>query len=149
MDDDALCHLTDIGFTEAGRWKIVGQFIDCELNEELAKKSNVLYAFAVNGRVMYVGKTVQRLSIRMAGYKRQVLTQSTNIKNNINIRTCLSEKMQVTIHVLPDNGMLRYGKLHFNLAAGLEDSIVRTMKPQWNGGKKEATDESMQPTLSA
>lgn len=36
------------------------------------------------------------------------------------------------IHVLPDNGLLYYGGFHVNLAAGLEDSLVATIRPVWN-----------------
>jgi hypothetical protein len=38
----------------------------------------------------------------------------------------------VEIYALPDNGLLRYGGFHVNLAAGLEDSIVRDLNPPWN-----------------
>jgi hypothetical protein len=44
----------------------------------------------------------------------------------------------VAIYVLPDNGLLYYGGFHVNLAAGLEDSLVRELQPPWNGGKKDS-----------
>jgi len=33
---------------------------------------------------------------------------------------------------LPDNGLLHFGDFHVNLAAGLEDSIIKTLNPLWN-----------------
>lgn len=42
------------------------------------------------------------------------------------------------ILALPDAGHLRYGQFHLNLAAGLEDDIIRTLDPAWNGGMVEA-----------
>jgi hypothetical protein len=40
----------------------------------------------------------------------------------------------VEIHALPDNdnGLLYYGGIHVNLAAGLEDSLIAALKPSWN-----------------
>ena len=58
--DDGLARLKAIGFTNAGAWKLDREGIACELND-LADARNVLYAFAVDGHLMYVGKTVQPL----------------------------------------------------------------------------------------
>ena len=43
-----------------------------------------------------------------------------------------SYREPVEIHALPDNGLLYYRGFHVNLAAGLEDSLVATLKPVWN-----------------
>ncbi len=119
--DDKLESLKAIGFSVAGRWRLDGLGgICCELNE-LAASRNVLYAFSIDGELMYVGKTIQMLRTRMAGYRNPGSTQSTNIKNNSNIRQSLAESKTVDIFVLPDNGLLHYGLFHVNLAAGLED----------------------------
>jgi hypothetical protein len=34
--------------------------------------------------------------------------------------------------VLPDNGLLRFGGFHLNLAAALEDSLINDLRPRWN-----------------
>jgi len=41
--------------------------------------------------------------------------------------------------VLPDNGLLHYGQFHVNLAAGLEDSIISVLQPEWNGKLMQST----------
>ncbi|MCY2994580.1 MAG: GIY-YIG nuclease family protein [Planctomycetota bacterium] len=143
--DDGLARLVDVGFKIAGSWNLDGDGIACDMND-LAAARNVLYAFAVDGELVYVGKTVQPLRARMTGYRNPAPTQSTNIKNNSNIRQCLAHGKRVEIYVLPDNGLLHYGKFHVNLAAGLEDSVVRELNPPWNGGQKEATNQTLQPT---
>lgn len=81
--DKNLAKLEDLGFTVVGRWKAVENGIDCELSD-LANSSNVLYAFAVDDNLMYVGKTTQTLKKRLAGYKYPSKSQSTNDKNNKN-----------------------------------------------------------------
>jgi len=133
-----------IGFRSAGSCK----FLDGKLAfdwSEFADSKNVLYAFVVDGQLMYIGKTVQTLWKRMAGYRSPGLTQPTNIKNNGNIRDSLAQGRRVEIYALLDNGLLRYGDFHVNLAAGLEDSLIRDLKPPWNGGQKELTNQATQP----
>jgi hypothetical protein len=46
----------------------------------------------------------------------------------------------VEIYALPDEGLHHYGDFHLNLAAGLEDSIISVLDPEWNGGKKARRD---------
>jgi hypothetical protein len=143
---DKLGRIKTIGFTPAGWWNVSDGVLTFELND-LATARNVLYAFVVDDELMYVGKTVQPLRTRMAGYKSPGPTQSTNIKNNGNIRESLAQGKRVEILVLPDNGLLHYGGFHVNLAAGLEDSLVRDLMPAWNGGQKELPNQSLQPTV--
>ena len=100
-------------------------------------QTNILYAFVCDGEVKYVGKTIRTLSQRMYGYKKPGKTQTTNINNNQRILDTLLQDVAVEILALPDNGLLHYGQFHLNLAAALEDDIIRKMNPEWNGGIKE------------
>jgi len=136
--------IKSIGFTYAGCWKPSDAGPALELTD-LATARNVLYAFVVDEDLMYVGKTIQSLRSRMAGYKTPGLTQSTNIKNHAKIRDALAEGKRVDLYVLPDNGLLYYGGFHVNLAAGLEDSLVKQLTPAWNGGQKESPTETLVP----
>jgi len=132
-----------IGFRSAGSCKLLDGKLAFELNE-LADSKNVLYAFVVDGQLVYIGKTVQTLRKRMAGYRSPGPTQPTNIKNNGKVRDSLAQGRRVEIYALPDSGLLRYGGFHVNLAAGLEDSLIRDLKPPWNGGQKELTNQATQ-----
>ena len=123
--------LENMGFREVGEWsvelgKIKFAFIDA------ASARNVLYAFISQDNVMYIGKTVQTLKQRMGGYKNPALTQSTNIKGNKLISEILLSNYPVAIYALPDNGLLFYGGFHINLAAGLEDNLIKALNPPWN-----------------
>lgn len=134
---DPLNRLTAMGFIECGEWiapegQLTSKLLKC------ADARNVLYAFVVDDLVMYIGKTVQSFRARMQGYRTPGPTQLTNVRNNQNLRNALSSGKHVTIYVLPDNGLLYYGGFHVNLAAGLEDSLVRELQPPWNGGKKDS-----------
>lgn len=113
---------------------------DGKLEFELTRHStrnNILYAFVCDGQVKYVGKTKMALSTRMYGYKNPGPTQITNINNNKHIKDLLSEGIAIGILALPDTGLMHIGQFHLNLAAGLEDDIIRVINPEWNGGVAE------------
>ena len=55
----------------------------------LEDKKNILYAFVSEGKIKYIGKSVQYLKARMNGYKNPGPTQNTNIKNNKKIKEIL------------------------------------------------------------
>lgn len=128
--------LLEIGFEPAGHWILENDQIKCELIRHSSQR-NILYAFVCDGEVKYVGKTVRALATRMAGYKTPGKTQTTNIANHRRIKQLLAQNVAVEILALPDNGLLHYGQFHLNLAAGLEDDIIRVIDPEWNGGATE------------
>lgn len=138
--DAKLAKLLEIGFVVVGRWTLTVDGIACELTA-LADFPNVLYAFTVDGELKYVGKTIQTLRGRMSGYRNPGPTQSTNIRTHQSIYLALSQGKRVEIYIFRDTGLVKFGGFHLNMAAGLEDSLVRDLAPPWNGGRKEATDQ--------
>jgi hypothetical protein len=126
-----LSELTDIGFRKVGVWSLNSEVPALAIEEE-ANSSNILYSFVVDGVPKYVGKTIQPLKKRMYGYIKPAATQSTNIRNNANLKSALNMGSAVELYVLPDSGLLHFGVFHLNLAAGLEDSIVSKLRPEWN-----------------
>ena len=137
--------LLEIGFEPAGHWRQSADGIDCELFRH-ASQRNILYAFVSDGQVKYVGKTVQPLRTRMAGYRKPALTQTTNVRNNAKIKALLQAGAAVDILALPDNGLLHYGQFHVNLAAGLEDNIISVLNPEWNGNRESPPTDPTLPT---
>lgn len=133
--------LLEIGFDPAGHWLLDGEVLRYELARNSTQR-NILYAFVSDGQVMYIGKTVQTLARRMSGYKQPGATQVTNIRNHENIRSLLTHGAAVEILALPDNGLMHYGQFHLNLAAALEDDLVRVIAPPWNGG---SVDDGIHP----
>ncbi|WP_313706132.1 GIY-YIG nuclease family protein [Massilia sp.] len=134
--------LYEIGFQRAGRWSLKGNELFLQL-ENLADRQNVLYAFVTGNTLKYVGKTTQTLQRRMFGYQKPNVDQRTNWRNRIAIVDLLKRGQPVEILALADAGLLRYGSFHLNLAAGLEDSIIQTLKPEWNGGRTSAAIEAL------
>jgi hypothetical protein len=127
--------LSKLGFEYAGEWSIQNKILKIDLNH-MKERKNVLYSFVVSGQVKYIGKTLQKLSQRMVGYKTPGKSQSTNIKNNNYIHNHFIKDEIVEIHVMPDDGKLSYGGYQLNLAAGLEDALILAIDPPWNGKQR-------------
>ncbi len=123
--------LVEIGFIRVGDWRLVSGRLVFGLDIAI-DSTNVLYAFVSDGEVRYIGKTTRTLPKRMQGYQNPGSSQSTNIRNNTEIKILLALKKNVDIYALPDMGLLRYGEFSINLAAGLEDGLIGTLKPKWN-----------------
>lgn len=137
--------LLKIGFEFAGHWLLAEESLTLQLVRH-AGQTNVLYAFCCDGDVKYVGKTTQSLLTRLYGYRKPGPSQSTNQRNHRLICEQLRAGAAVDIFALPDNGLLHYGDFHVNLAAGLEDSIISTLKPEWNGAPTAVTASHVPPT---
>lgn len=131
--------LLDIGFEPAGHWLLSEDKLVFVLTRH-STQTNILYAFVCDGVVMYVGKTVQTLAKRMSGYRKPGRTQTTNINNHRRIVELINNGSAIEILALPDSGLMHYGPFHLNLAAALEDDIIRKLDPKWNGGKAEQTE---------
>lgn len=142
--DSNVARLVAIGFKQAGRWTLANQVLRLILEPAIVHERNVLYAFVVNGVLMYVGKTTQSLIKRMQGYRSPASNSehggSTNIKNNRNIIDALKAGANVDIYVLHALPIQQHGEFPVNVAAGLEDSIINKLAPSWNG-------KSMAPTV--
>lgn len=82
--------------------------------------------------VRYIGKTTMELTKRMYGYQNPGLSQTTNIRINKKIKELLQSDQPVDIFILVDNGLLKYGDFEINLAAGLEDTLIYQICPEWN-----------------
>jgi hypothetical protein len=136
--------LLEIGFEPAGHWVPRNDELVFELSRH-ATRRNILYAFVIDGEVKYIGKTIRTLVARMRGYKNPGSDQPTNSNNNANIKSALKSGAIVKILALPDNGLLHFGQFHVNLAAGLEDSLIREIGPQWNGGRTDPAVPHAEP----
>lgn len=136
--------LSDIGFEKVGYWQAVEDQIEPKLTR-LENAERVLYAFVCDGNVKYIGKTARSLSQRLSGYKSPGPSQSTNIKNNANIRDLLSQDRLVEIWAFADKEDLRVGEFRVNLAAGLEDDLIAKVQPPWNG-RDQASQKALPDT---
>jgi hypothetical protein len=142
--------LLNIGFISVGHWTLNNDAIKYNLTSHHTT-TNVLYSFISNGDIKYIGKTKMQLSQRMYGYQNPGPSQTTNIRVNAAIKNLLDNDQPVDIFILTDNGLLRYGDFRINLAAGLEDTLIYEINPDWNLSGRNlipVDTESEKPELS-
>ena len=68
MNKSALQRLREIGFEQAGEWMLVDGEPVIELRR-YAAAANVLYAFASDDELLYIGRSGRSLRLRMDGYQ--------------------------------------------------------------------------------
>ena len=97
---------------------------------------------------MYVGKTVRTLDQRLYGYKKGAGTQRTNIRVRNEIRHALQRGRKIEILGFHDPKPQRLGRFTLNLPTALEDDIIRTLDPPWNGVRKTRGSAVTESSLS-
>lgn len=144
-----LAKLQDAGFERAGKWILTQQGLGLDLNDVIGNKKDVLYAFAVDGALRYVGKTASTLRSRLQGYKTPPATAnsgaSTNIKNHQNIFAALKQGSTVDIYALHALPLQEHFGFAVSLAAGLEGSLIKDLTPLWNGRVLTQIRDSLTP----
>jgi hypothetical protein len=123
--------LLNMGFINVGHWTVTNNILKYHFTSHQMTK-NVLYSFISNGVIKYIGKTTMELTKRMYGYQNPGPSQTTNIRVNEKIKGLLQTDHPVDIFILVDNGLLKYGDFRINLAAGLEDTLIYQISPNWN-----------------
>jgi hypothetical protein len=99
--------------------------------EAEGESANILYRFVLDGIPIFFGKTVQPLK-KMYAYRKPVVPQSTNSRNNGNIKLALENASVFELYALQDHGLLHFGKFHINLATGLDEKIVLLLAGRQN-----------------
>lgn len=134
-----------LGFRDIGRWTVTPggrsleyllDGVDPQADDALLDARNALYAFVIGDEVKYIGKTARTLRERFVGYQNPHASQRTNIRNNRNIRDALAGGAEVRVLAFSPISHLRYRDFKINLAAGLEDELIATFGPPWNGRDK-------------
>jgi len=128
---NSVARLLELGFQKVGQWQLVGGKPSFRLTSYV-RESNILYAFVSNGIVRYIGKSMQTLEQRMNGYKNPGPTQRTNIRNHAKIFDLLKAGEQIEILAFCPSEPLFFKGYRVNLAAGLEDTLIEELSPEWN-----------------
>jgi hypothetical protein len=123
--------LEKIGFQEFGAWQIHNQLLSCGL-ESCPKGNRLLYAFSSDSQILYLGKTNRGLRQRLQGYRTPGRTQTTNIRVNQYLRNAIEDGRDIRVLAWACDGLLAFGGFRVDLAAALEDAIIRDFLPKWN-----------------
>lgn len=121
--------LISAGFSLLGNWTqpSAGEIL---LNAKAPNDPGV-YAFVLDGAVVYVGLTQTGLKTRLDHYRRGHERHKTSrrVKGLIVLALAQQKKVEVLIAVPP---ALDWNGLPINTAAGLEMGLIKTLKPIWN-----------------
>jgi len=127
--------MNNYGFEEVGNWTLEGHlksgitFLLNKFGEE-----RVVYIFAVDDEVMYVGvcdSSATTLKERMNRYK-SLAGSGTNERIAKKIKECLEQQKAVKISALKPESTLQYKGLNVDLVKGLENPLIERLKPEWN-----------------
>ena len=140
----ALERLQEIGFELAGEWLLEDDGPCIEVHRYTAA-ANVLYAFASDHELLYIGRAGRSLGVRMQGYELGGPPRSMRTRNRERIVGMLMLDQQVALYAMSDPGAMLYGSFRINLAAGLQHSLIDALEPPWNKSAAGVFD-SAEPT---
>jgi hypothetical protein len=121
------------GFQRAGEWRLVNGQADAITFAPaiLLPDRSGIYAFAVQGDVMYIGFTATGFDQRFRGYQRPGPSQRTNARVRPLIAEVLAQGISVNVLIAtPDP--LDWNGLPVTTAAGLEHALIQIIRPAWN-----------------
>lgn len=121
--------LVNAGFSLASAWTVNADGY-LSLSAEMPKDVGV-YAFALNGVVLYVGVATGGLKGRLYGYARPGRGQQTNLRLNDTIKLELKTHPQVDV-LIATPGDLEWNGLPIHGSAGLELGLIKRYSLPWN-----------------
>jgi len=98
------------------------------------RHNRVIYAYEVESRVKYIGvcdNTNTTLKDRMSKYQ-ALQGASTNEKITKLIKVCLEKEQEVNILAWKPDDELRLKGIAVDLVKGLENPLIRELRPDWN-----------------
>ena len=121
------------GFVRVARW-VPCPLSGIKLDGALSKTAGV-YAFAVNGLVMYVGVATAGFPSRMNGYRNPGPTQSTNKRLKATISEILAKGNIVEVCIATPTDF-EWNGLPVSAPIGLESGLIRSFHLPWNKAGK-------------
>jgi hypothetical protein len=127
--------LIRLGFAEAGTCALDARLKSgVRFQVKRCAKDRVIYAFAVNGVVKYVGvcdNSGTCFANRMSRYQ-GMMGAGTNKRIAGYMRQVLAEGAQVAILVWRPAQKFVVGQLPVDLVKGLENPLISLARPEWN-----------------
>jgi hypothetical protein len=121
--------LTQAGFVRVGEWRLTAKNDGLLLDGQADRLAGV-YAYVADGEVRYVGSAQRGLHTR---FRRYVTTETMRTSARIRgkIIECLTAGSSVEVFTISPPAFDWRG-LPIDLVAGLEEGLIRSMRPLWN-----------------
>jgi hypothetical protein len=120
------------GFVRAGVWRVVSDVFRLESVAALPRDAGV-YAYVVDGTVCYVGSAQSGLHVRLRHYEiARTLRTAHRVREKI--KELLADEKnihKVEVFILVPRPLYWRG-LPINMVAGVEEGLIRELKPIWN-----------------
>jgi len=118
-------HFTKIGHFVLGKDSKPSRVLLPEI--KISERLNLVYAFFINERCMYIGKSIQGFS-RPANYHKNKVMKSANT----GILNALSQNQTVDIYVRSRKVSIEYEGLLLNIIEPIEQALISLYNPEWN-----------------
>jgi hypothetical protein len=133
--------LTDAGFQLIGHWEL-----DPELNVRFDPNIPAapgVYAIVANGKVQYIGGAQKGLRHRFKKYQSHINKGTVAVRLRSLIAEALRNGAKVaTYYATPPAVISHWNKLPIDGIAGLEEGLIRNIRPPWNNrGLRSLLDE--------
>ena len=116
------------GFELSGRWELDTASRARFIGE--APKQPGVYAFAVDGKVLYIGSAQRGIAKRLRRYEITEI-RLTAFRVRALITEALRDGSEVAVFTIVP-GSMRWKGLPVDLIAGLEEGLIRELRPEWN-----------------
>lgn len=129
--------LNGIGLENAASWKLTTGGLKTVGDKAarwrwLTARLGALYAFCSGDKVLYIGRSTTTLSNRFGA-----LGGAADAPLHQAIRKLLVAGKEVRILVLAGQPTISWGPFAIDLAAGLEESLIKAFRPPWNKSSRE------------
>jgi hypothetical protein len=122
--------LKESGFRHVGSWLSHDGKIKLDFNPEMGRAT--VYAFLLDGVLVYVGLTQTCFYRRMQGYRNGKGTQRTNVRIRGFILKALASGRRIEVLAATPEEKLEWRNLPVSLAVGLESGLIGKFRPEWN-----------------
>jgi hypothetical protein len=122
--------LTQSGFRHVGSWLSHEGKIKLDFTPEQGRAT--VYAFLLDGVLVYIGLTQTCFYRRMQGYRNGTATQRTNIRIRGFILEALASGRKIEVLAATPEEKLAWRNLPVSLAVGLESGLIEKFRPEWN-----------------
>jgi hypothetical protein len=117
------------GFRREGAWSLAGYGV--LMMDRTLDRGPGVYAFALDGVVLYVGVATRCIANRLGFYRRPATSQRTNVRLNALLLETLAKAEAIDVLVArPEPGS--WNGLPINTCAGLELGIIHAFQLSWN-----------------
>lgn len=103
-----------------------------KLNFRPEQGQATVYAFLLDGALVYIGLTQTCFYRRMQGYRNGKGSQRTNVRVRAFILAALAAGSRVQVVAVAPKEHLTWNELPVSLALGLESGLIEKFRPQWN-----------------